>query len=301
MQLYGYPDSPPRKTLRGLLREQDLVVAGGAWDGITAVLAEHVGLDAVASGGWQISSSVGLPDANLYSKTHNLEAIRRIASRTRAAIIADMEDGYGNPAHVHYAVQEFERAGASAVSVEDQITPVMSCNHIGGFTREVYDLPIAVAKIRAAVEGKLDPETIVIARTDAEGDEILRRADAFAEVGADIMFATSPALGLDGLRRLHDSCGLPLMTFINPGSPQDRELSYDDIQGSGVRLLALSLHAFNAATTAIRTVFEQIKSRQPFAEMAPGAMVLEEWAEMIGIYEVLAMQEKYLGSPAPAA
>jgi 2-methylisocitrate lyase-like PEP mutase family enzyme len=172
----------------------------------------------------------------------------------------------------------------------------MSCNHVGSFEREVYDLPYSVAKIRAAVEGRIDPETVVIARTDVEGDEILRRAEAFGDAGADVFFATSPSLDLAGLRRLHDACGMPLMTFINPGSPQDRELTYDDIRDAGVAVLALSLHAFNAATTAIRTVFQQIKAREPFAAMAPGTMALEEWAEIIGIYEVLAMQEKYMGN-----
>jgi 2-methylisocitrate lyase-like PEP mutase family enzyme len=300
--LYKSTDSLPPISMRSLLSEDRLIVAGAAWDGITATLVEEIGMEAVAVGSWQVASTVGVADANLMTKGHMMEAVRRVRSRTRAATIVDMEDGFGNAAHIFYNVQQFELAGASAIGIEDQVSPVMSCNHVGGFERAIYDLPIAVSKVRAAVDGRTNPDTVVVARTDAEGEDVYRRAAAFAEAGADVFFATSPKMGLPELERIHNECGLPIMTFVLPGTFQERDLSYDDFEKVGVRILALSIHPFNAMLHTLRGVLEGIRDRRPFLELAEATMPHDDWAKMIGIYDVMAMQEKYLPtSKAPSA
>lgn len=285
---------PPRRTLRGLLRQQDLISAVGAWDGASAAIAESVGMDAVFTGGWMIAASAGLPDAEMYSKAHSLEAIRTVASRTTAAVISDMDGGFGGAAQVFHSLQAFERAGASAVMLEDQKSPKLACNWLAS-GREVYDEDFASAKVRAAVQARRDPETIVIARTDAEGEEIYRRGVAYADAGAEMLCAisTSEEFGPECWKKLHEETGLPLVLAPVPGTWQEREFTPQVAREVGIALLALGLPPFNAAMAAIRRAYEQIRDGVPLPEMAKTAMSTEEFAGIIGLSDAVALEARF--------
>jgi methylisocitrate lyase len=261
--LFKTPDSPPRRTLRGLLAEQDLIFAVGAWDG---------------------------------SSEHNIEAVRVISSRTTAAVIADMDAGFGNASHVYHATQAMETAGASAVALEDQVTPILACNWIAA-GREVYDIEFATSKVRAAVDARCNPETIVIARTDSEGDEIYRRGEAYAAAGAELIMAiaTSPDFDASCWKRLHEAAGVPLVMALMPGTWQEREFTPDVLPEIGVRLALIGIQPFNAAMAAVRRVYQQVKDGAPVPSLAEGAMTTEEFAEIIGLYEAIELERSYTG------
>ncbi len=174
--------------LRAKLATGKFFVVPGIQDMITAVVANQVGFDIVyGTGYWLTASALGLPDAGLATFTQMLDRMATLARSSKAAVIADADTGYGGLLNVHHTVKGYEAAGIAAIQLEDQEFP-KKCGHTP-FKRVIPANEMA-DKIKVAVEVRQD--MLVIARTDArqsEGlDGVLRRLDAYARAGADILF-----------------------------------------------------------------------------------------------------------------
>ncbi len=174
--------------LRAKLATGKFFVVPGIQDMITAVVANQVGFDIVyGTGYWLTASALGLPDAGLATFTQMLERMATLARSSKAAVIADADTGYGGLLNAHHTVKGYEAAGIAAIQLEDQEFP-KKCGHTP-FKRVIPANEMA-DKIKVAVEVRQD--MLVIARTDArqsEGlDGVLRRLDAYARAGADILF-----------------------------------------------------------------------------------------------------------------
>lgn len=179
--------------LRTLLSGPDMLVAPGAYDGITARLIEQAGFSAVYMTGAGTSASFGLPDYGLLTMTEMVGNAARITAATTLPLIADGDTGYGTELNVVRTVQEHERAGTAGIHIEDQVSP-KRCGHLEG--KELVSREEFTAKIRAAVATRRDPDFLVIARTDARSvmgfEESILRANAALEAGADMAFVESP-------------------------------------------------------------------------------------------------------------
>lgn len=180
-------------SLRTLLAGKETVVAPGVYDGLTAMLAVQAGFKAVYLSGASICYSRALPDIGLVSMSEVADTLGTIRERTSVPIIVDIDTGFGNALNVRRTMQIFERRGASALQLEDQVTP-KRCGHL----RDKAVIPTAemTGKIKAALDARESSDTLLIARTDAvavEGFEpALDRADAYAEAGADLIFVEAP-------------------------------------------------------------------------------------------------------------
>lgn len=181
------------RTLRRLLAAPDMLVAPGAYDGITARLIEQAGFSAVYMTGAGTAAAFGLPDYGLLTMTEMVGNAARMARATALPLIADADTGYGTELNVVRTVQEHERAGTAGIHVEDQVSP-KRCGHLDGKALVTPDE--FLAKIRAAVATRRDPDFVVIARTDARSvtglDDAVARANAALEAGADMAFVESP-------------------------------------------------------------------------------------------------------------
>ena len=160
------------------LREQveggDIVVAPGAFDCLTARLVQAAGFPALYVTGAGISiSGLGAPDVGVMSFGEILDRVRRIADSVAIPLIADADTGYGGPLNVIRTVREFERAGVSAVQIEDQAWP-KKCGHEPG--RRVAPVEEMVGRIKAAVDARVDPDVMIVARTDARSQHGLEAA-----------------------------------------------------------------------------------------------------------------------------
>ncbi len=179
-------------TIRDRLTEGGILVAMGAHDGLAARLAEREGFRALYHGSYAASSAHGVPDVGLIGLGETAANLRRVTSSTSLPVIADADTGYGDERAVAHTVAELERAGASAIQIEDQVWP-KRCGHMAG--KEVIAADEMVLKVRAACAAR-DPETVIIARTDAlqpHGlDEALSRCRAYADAGADLVFVDAP-------------------------------------------------------------------------------------------------------------
>jgi 2-methylisocitrate lyase-like PEP mutase family enzyme len=180
--------------LRELLEGPEPVLAPGAYDALTARLVEQAGFEAVYMTGFGTAASLlGRPDIGLLSFSEMVDNARRIVRAVEVPVIADADDGYGNPINVIRTVQEYEAAGVSAIHIEDQVSP-KKCGHLEG--KEVIEASEMVEKVRAAVEARQSEDFVIIARTDAravEGmDRALKRARLYREAGADVLFVEAP-------------------------------------------------------------------------------------------------------------
>jgi 2-methylisocitrate lyase-like PEP mutase family enzyme len=179
--------------LRMLLRGEGMVIAPGAYDGLTAKLVAQAGFPAVYMTGAGTSVSQGYPDFGLLTMGEMVENAWRIVRSVDVPVIADADTGYGSELNVFRTVQEYERRGVAAIHIEDQVSP-KKCGHLDD--KEVVPREEYVAKIRAAVAARHDRDFIIIARTDARAvaglDEAIARVNAALTAGADMAFVEAP-------------------------------------------------------------------------------------------------------------
>ena len=179
--------------LRKLLKSDEVVLAPGVYDGLSARLARRAGFAAVYATGGGIARSMGYPDLGLLSFTEVLDRLREIVHHAQVPVIADADTGYGNALNARRAVREFAQAGVAALHLEDQTFP-KRCGHLDD--KSVVPVAEMVGKVRAARDAGAEAGLVLIARTDAiavEGlDAAIERARAYAEAGADVVFVEAP-------------------------------------------------------------------------------------------------------------
>ena len=221
--------------LHSLVAAPEIVVAPGAFDCITARLVDKAGFPAVYITGSGVSmSALGAPDVGLMSYGEIFDRVQRIADVVSIPVIADADTGYGGPLNIIRTVRDFERAGVSAVQIEDQAWP-KKCGHEPG--RQIVQVTEMVGRIKAAVDARTDGIAIV-ARTDArstEGlDAAIERAHRYGEAGADILFLESPE-SEDELKTLNRQLEKPTMANMVEGG-HTPVLPYPQLQQIGFSL-----------------------------------------------------------------
>src|SRR5213079_87296 len=188
------PRMTRRRTLRTLVEAKQGLIVPGAYDGISAKLVQQAGFPAVYMTGYGTSASrLGLPDLGYAGLAEMADHARNLAAAVSIPLVADADTGYGNALGVRRTVQAYEAAGVAALHIEDQVAP-KRCGHLSG--HQIVPLGEFAVKIRAAVDARRDPDLMIIARTDAISaagfDEALRRGEAAARAGADVLFIEAP-------------------------------------------------------------------------------------------------------------
>jgi 2-methylisocitrate lyase-like PEP mutase family enzyme len=205
--------------LRVRLGQPGILVAPGVYDAMTALLAAGAGVEALYMTGYGVAASHGLPDAGLISAERMAARVGEIVARADGRpVIADMDTGFGGLLNLRHAVRAYEAAGAAAIQVEDQEFP-KKCGHVTG--RRVAPVEEMVRRIRVvAEEGRASADLLVVARTDARSthglDEALRRGEAYARAGADILFVESPE-SEDELARIARAFDVPVLANMVEG------------------------------------------------------------------------------------
>jgi 2-methylisocitrate lyase-like PEP mutase family enzyme len=256
---------------RALLAKGGLIVAPGVYDGYSARLVEKAGFEMAATTGVGISNSIlGMDDIGVMGLSENVNHCRMLARTLSIPLTADADTGYGNPMNVHYTVQMFEEAGLAGINIEDQVHP-KRCGHMPG--KEVIPLIEGVKKIEAACLARKDDAFAIIARTDAlaiEGvDGMVRRARAYAEAGADLIFADA-VRSEDQVKRLVDAAGVPVsvnMGFGIRSRPTTPLMSLKRLAEIGVRRVTvprmLPAAAIMGMTRALDVMKEVVATGTP--------------------------------------
>jgi 2-methylisocitrate lyase-like PEP mutase family enzyme len=249
----------PRQTLKELLKRNKLLIAPGCFDGISARLVQEAGFEAAYLSGGAVARSMGVPDIGLVTMSESIERAAQVVSAINIPVIADADTGYGNAVNLVRAVREFERAGAAAIHIEDQVTP-KRCGHLDG--KEVVSLAEMEKKLEAALATRTDPDFCIIARTDARGvngfEDAIKRGKAFAKLGVDAIFVEAPQseAELEEIpRRIPD---VPLLVNVFKGGKTPM-LQAERLEAMGYRIAIYPSETQRAAIYAMRRALALLK------------------------------------------
>jgi 2,3-dimethylmalate lyase len=282
-----------RASLRSRLAKKDLLVAPGVFDGISAKIADQMGFEALYMTGYgTVASHLGLPDAGIATYTDMVGRVAVIANGTRTPLIADGDTGYGGLLNVQYTVRGYEAAGAVAIQLEDQEFP-KKCGHMLG--RRVVPIEDMVDKIKVAVSSRDDSNFLIIARTDSRTtlglDEALRRADAYAKAGADILFVESPE-SIEEMRTIGRTFDLPLLANMVEGgrTPIADQKTLEEL---GYSIAIFPAFGFLAAGEALRKVYSHLKEHGSSIGGDIPLYKFSEFSELMGFGTVAAFDKTY--------
>jgi len=247
-------------SLRAAFQGGGFVLAPGVYDMISARIADQAGFDALYVTGYGISASyLGLPDAGLASYTDMVGRVAQIAQGTGTPVIADADTGYGGLLNVAHTVRGYEAAGVTAIQLEDQVFP-KKCGHTPG--RRVIPTAEMVRKLQVAQEARMSEDFLIIARTDSRTalglDEALRRAEAYAAAGADLIFVESPE-SVDELKAVAARIDKPLVANMVSGGLTP-VLPAEELQQIGYALVIHPGLGFLAAGEALRRSYGELRA-----------------------------------------
>jgi 2,3-dimethylmalate lyase len=283
-------------TLHERLKQSGLIVAPGVFDMVSLRLADTFGFDALYMTGFgTVASHTGLPDAGLATYSDMVGRVKAMASMARAPLIADGDTGYGGLLNVQHTVRGYEAAGAQAIQLEDQEFP-KKCGHTPG--RRVIPTADMVRKIKVAVDSRSSPDFLIIARTDARSslglDEALRRGEAYAAAGADILFVESPE-SVDEMRaigQLGKRLNKPLLANMVEGG-RTPVLSQAELEAIGYKIAIFPVTALLAAASAMKAVYAQLLATGSSNQMPVPLMPFADITKLMGFEKVWAFDKKY--------
>ncbi len=279
--------------LRQMLSQQELLSAPGVYDLISARIAEDRGAKALYMTGYgTVASLLGLPDAGLIGYAEMVSRVAAISQRTSVPLIADADTGFGGLTALERTILGYERAGAAAIQIEDQEFP-KRCGHTAG--RTVVSTDDMVRRIQVAVDTRASSDFMIIARTDARTslglDEALRRSEAYAQAGADILFVEAPE-SLEELERVGKSSSLPLVANMVEGG-KTPILPAKALQDLGFSLAIFPALGFLAAGQALREAYDQLISQgSSFGGDTP-LYPFEEFHKLVGFDEVWDFEKRW--------
>ena len=280
-------------TLRKRLETKSLLVAPGVFDLVSLRLANTFRFEALYMTGFgTVASHLGLPDAGLATYSDMVGRVKQMAPMTDAPLIADGDTGYGGLLNVRHTVQGYEAAGAAAIQLEDQEFP-KKCGHTPD--RRVIPMDDMVKKIRVAVDSRSNRNFLIIARTDARTthglDEALRRAEAYARAGADILFVESPE-SLEEMRKIGATLRMPLLAnMVEKG--RTPVLSRTELEEIGYRIAIFPVSALLAAVRAMAGVYGHIKSTGSSNNVPVALEDFAQLTKLMGFQEVWDFEKKY--------
>ena len=275
-----------------------MIVAPGIYDAYGARFVEQAGFEAVYMTGNGVSASLlGRPDVGLIDLTLFSSHAHRAAACVDIPLICDADTGYGNAVNVRRTVEEFEAAGVSAIHLEDQVSP-KRCGHLPG-SRPVIDLDEHVGKIEAAIAARRDPDFIIIARTDAASghglDEAIRRGQACARAGADVVFVElkhSPGI-LEELKRVTGEIDAPCLVNVEEGGKVG-DLTASELDALGFRLAIYPGLARYAAGFGIREALGALKREGNTKTARDRMLTMKEYNETLNLSGVEEWERRFL-------
>ena len=280
-------------SLAARLRQLGLISCPGVFDMISAKIADTMDFDALYMSGYGVvASHLGLPDAGLATYTDMVGRVRQIAGGTSKPLIADGDTGYGGLLNVKHTVRGYEAAGAAAIQLEDQEFP-KKCGHTPN--RRVIPLEDAVQKIRVAAESRSSKDFLIIARTDARAglglDEALRRGEAFAKAGADILFIEAPESEAE-MRRIAGAFDLPLIANMVEGGSTP-VLSRAELEEIGFKIAIFPASGFLAMAAVLRAVYDQIQREGSTKGTSVELYPFPDFSKLMGFERVWAFERRH--------
>jgi 2-methylisocitrate lyase-like PEP mutase family enzyme len=283
------------KDFQKLLQEPGSFILPGAYDAMSAKLIEEIGFKAIYATGAGISNAqLGWADVGLTSLKEVVDIVARMADVTNIPIVVDGDTGFGNAINVMRTVREFERAGAAAIQMEDQVSP-KKCGHFNG--KDVISKEEMVGKIKAALDARKDENLAIMARTDAIAvngvEDAIDRAFAYYEAGADIIFVEAPNT-VEQLRKITSSLkGIPQVINLVEGGKTPL-ISLKEAEEIGFKIMLCANTALRSAIKGITESLRILKEEGSQENLLPLICTWEERQSLFKLDQIKEWEMKYL-------
>jgi methylisocitrate lyase len=286
--------NPQASVLRRLLAGPEFLVLPGVYDALTAKLAEQAGFKCLVMGGFSVAASrLGQPDVGYLTMTEMAAAIKTICDATPLPLFADGDTGYGNALSVRRTVQEYEKAGAAAILFEDQVWP-KRCGHMAG--KEVIPADEHAVKIKAAVDARTNPDTVIIARTDSRASlglqEAIRRGWLYINAGADALFIEAPQDEAELIAIGRAFPGKILLSNMIEGGKTPL-LTPSRLQEMGYRIVFWPCTALFTVQKALAEVYGELRRTGTTIGVSDHMSSFQEFNQLIGLADYNKLEIKY--------
>ncbi|CAA0079835.1 2,3-dimethylmalate lyase [Halioglobus japonicus] len=288
---------PHRTRLRLRLALPTVLKAPGVYDALTALLVEQAGFECAFVSGAGISfARYGRPDMALVTASEVAATVAAMRERVDIPLIVDMDTGFGNALNAQRTLREFERAGASAVQMEDQTFP-KRCGHMAG--KSVISTSEMVGKIHAVLDAREHEHTLVVARTDALAvngfDDAMERGERYLEAGADALFIEAPG-NIDQINRIGERFGsrTPLVYNLLEGGNSPISTA-GDVEAAGFRIALFPVALLHRAIPAMQNLLQTIANKGSTVDQHSDMLDISRINQLLGAPELLATADNYKG------
>lgn len=283
---------------RKRLGEPGAIVSPGVYDALSARICEMAGFEAVHHSGFGTAAvQLGKPDVGLLTLTEMARQVAGIAGAVDIPVLGDSDNGFGNAVNAYRAVQEYVRAGAAGLFLEDQVIP-KRCGHMEG--KLVISTEEMMGKLRAAMDARdaTDPDFVLIYRTDAIAvhglDDAIDRAKRAVDLGIDMIFVEALET-MEQIERVGREIKVPLMLNLIEGGKTPL-LGYAEAEALGYKYLVPGLTSLFAAARGLYKVMRRIKEQGVSNDYAEDLISFKEFAEIVRLNDIRDMEVKYLPS-----
>ena len=284
--------------LKNMIMEKKALVCPGAHDVMSAKLIKRAGFKACQVSGFGLSATyLGLPDMAFLSFAEALNFSKNIIDAVNIPVMVDADTGFGNAVNAMRVTEEFIKIGAAGMNIEDQVFP-KRCGHLEG--KQIIPMEEMVLKIKACIEvkKKLDPDFVINARTDAIAvsgvEEAIKRGNAYAEAGADLIFVEAPRTKEDIIRLVKEiKAPISINLFDAVSGGKTPLIDIDELKEMGVARVSIPVGPLFAAIKGMMNYLDVIKDG--IAEGRTDLVVpFAEFKELVGFNKYRELEKKFL-------
>src|SRR3954447_5202426 len=282
-----------RKKLKAIMAGRKLVLMPGAYDALSARGIEAEGFEASVAGGYAgVGSMLAQADMGQSNMREYADHYARVCGAVEIPVYVDADTGFGGVNNVRQMVRAFEAAGVAGIFISDQVFP-NRCGYLPG--KQIIPVEQMLAKVKAALDARRDPDLYIAARTDAAGvtsiEDGISRCQLFMEAGADM----AKPMGFDTIpdikRALREIPGPHMATLSQAAGPKVRNL--EDLEAAGVVAATFPSLALFSAANAVRKVLRLLKSNDSLAPCQEHLIPLDDYYDVVGLKALLTREEAY--------
>lgn len=284
--------------LRALLKRPGLIIAPGVYDALSARICEMVGFEAVSHSGYgTAAATLGQPDIGLLDMTEMARQVGLVANAVQIPVLGDADTGFGNAVNAYRTVQEYIRAGAAGLFIEDQVLP-KRCGHMRG--KQVISKQEMLGKLKAAMDARdeRDPDFVIMCRTDAIAvngfEDALDRAKAAVDLGVDMLFVEAMETR-EQMERVGREIRVPLMLNLVEGG-RTPLMTYKEAEDLGFKYVVPALTALMAAAKGMYDVMRRVREEGVSDAYLDRLFSFQEFSRIVHMERFRRMEDAYLPS-----
>ena len=276
-----------------LMLDKEILVMPGCHDALSAKIIETVGFKAVTMGGYAATAaSIAKPDVSILSLTENVGITRNIVQAVDLPLFVDGDTGHGNVTNVQRTVREFESAGVAGLFIEDQVFP-KRCGHMEG--KQIIPTVEMVAKLKAAVDARVDEDLVIMARTDAIAtsgiNEAIDRSNIYKEAGADLIFVEAPT-SLEEMKYINESIDAPTLAIQIEGGKTPL-LTTKELEDLGFNIVVYPNATVYATAWALKELWEGLMRDGTTKNFMDRMICFDDFNTFVGLDKVRELESHY--------